>query len=124
MDNYLVPYLSMGGTREQFFKLTPKTIKYDFKAYEMRQQDKLQTAWLTGYYVKMALASTVLVAGLADKKIINKMPEYPEMPKPKTENQKKQNDKLETELLIAKMDKLMNHINNSNIEKRRTKPNE
>ena len=124
MDNYLVPYLSIGGTREQFFKLTPKTIKYDFKAYEMKKQNDIQQAWLTGYYVKMALASTVLVAGLADKKVVNKMPEYPELPKAKTESQKKKNDKLETDLMIAKMDRLMKHINNSNIEKRRTIPNE
>ena len=44
----------------------------------MRQQ---QMVWLTGAYVKNALQSTILVAGLADKNTASKMPKYPEMPK-------------------------------------------
>lgn len=52
----------------------------DFKAHENRINEQIQMAWITGLYTKMALQTSVLVCGLADKKVISKMPQYPEMP--------------------------------------------
>ena len=114
MDNYFVPFVSYGGTREEFFKLTPKTIKYYFKAFKMKTLRDNQLAWLNGLYIKQALQSSVLIAGLADKKVVSKMPKYPEMPK---DEPKSKNEKFETEYLIAKMDRLMRNINAQNKKK-------
>lgn len=46
----------------------------------MRQKRQAQEAWLIGAYVKQALSSTILVAGLADKNTANKLPKYPKCP--------------------------------------------
>ena len=52
------------------------------KKYQMESDKKRQEAWLIGAYVKSALSSTILVAGLADKDTAKKLPKYPECPKP------------------------------------------
>ena len=48
----------------------------------MESDKKRQEAWLIGAYVKSALSSTILVAGLADKDTSKKMPKYPDIPMP------------------------------------------
>jgi hypothetical protein len=77
---WLLPFLRIGGTRSEFWGLTPKELQIDFEAYNQRIKDQQQLAWLQGAYVKMALQSSVLIAGLATKEIANKLPPYPEMP--------------------------------------------
>ena len=42
---------------------------------------KQQGYWTIGAYVKNALQSTLLMAGLADEKTANKLPKYPDFPK-------------------------------------------
>ena len=39
-----------------------------------------QLAWLQGAYFKQALQSSVMICGLADRQVINKMPKYPDIP--------------------------------------------
>lgn len=110
MNVFLVPYLAIGGTRETFWKLTPKTIQYDFKAYEKKMEHDMQLAWLNGFYFQQALQSSILACSLADRKTASKMPDYPEMPASKKEEPK--NEKFETEFWVKKMDRLMDRINN------------
>lgn len=117
MECYLVPYLAIGGTRNDFWKLTPKTIKYDFMAFEQKREYDMQMAWLQGAYVKDAIESSIFICGLADKKVINKLPKYPPMPRQEKKKKSKKQDKAETELLIAKMDRLMERINSQNIKR-------
>lgn len=42
-------------------------------------------AWINGLYTKVALQTSIVMCGLADKKTINKMPKYPEMPQIKND---------------------------------------
>lgn len=115
MEEYLVPYLAIGGNRETFFKLTPKTIQYDFKAYKIKQQNKNQFAWLVGAYVKSALQSTVIMASLADRSAANKMPKYAEQPTFEKEDETDKMSKQDrTKYWVAKMDRLTKYINSKN----------
>ena len=71
-----------------FWKQTPKTIQIYFEADKIRQQQRVQEAWLIGLFVKQALSSTILVAGLADKSTPNHIPKYPKCPyEPETERE-------------------------------------
>lgn len=70
----------IGLDEDKFWKQTPKTIQIYFEADKLRQQRRVQEAWLVGSYVKQALASTILVAGLADKTTPNRIPKYPQCP--------------------------------------------
>lgn len=65
---------------DKFWKQTPKTIQIYFEADQLKQQRQVQHAWLVGAFVKQALSSTILVAGLADKNTANKLPKYPKCP--------------------------------------------
>lgn len=69
-------------TVEQYWYGDPRLILNFEKKYEAECNSKRQEAWLIGAYVKYALSSTILVAGLADKDTEKKLPKYPECPKP------------------------------------------
>jgi len=71
----------------------------------MRQQ---QMIWLQGAYVKNALQSTILVAGLADKNTAQKMPKYPEMPKFEEERELNEEQKHYERLRLANYFKSFN----------------
>jgi hypothetical protein len=79
-QEYLLPSLVIGLDEDRFWKQTPKTIQIYFEADKIRQQRQVQEAWLVGAYVKQALSSTILVAGLADKNTASKLPKYPKCP--------------------------------------------
>ena len=52
-----------------------------------------QLAWLQGAYFRQALQSSVVICGLADRQVINKMPKYPDIPyKDEVEQSKSQNE--------------------------------
>lgn len=64
-------------------------------------------AWISGLYTKMAIQSSVMVCGLADKSAINKMPSYPEMPTNNHEEERElaeEEIKVQTQYFIAKME--------------------
>lgn len=107
---YLQPFLSIGGDYNTFWRLTPKTIEVFFKAYKTKAKEQVKMAWLQGKYFQQALASTILVSTLADKKLAHKMPEYPEMPY-QTEEMKRElseQEKAQQQLDFAiKMEKWM-----------------
>ena len=102
---YLLPYLTIGGSRTEFWELTPKDIEIDFKAYKKRCEEKTQLAWLNGLYFKLALQSSVLVSTLADKSTKGKMPKYPDVPRSNEYIETEDRINAERELLIAKMNK-------------------
>lgn len=53
-----------------------------------------QLAWLQGAYFKQALQSSVVICGLADRQVINKMPKYPDIPyKDEVEKSRSQDEK-------------------------------
>lgn len=53
-----------------------------------------QLAWLQGAYFKQALQSSVMICGLADRQVINKMPKYPDIPyKDEVEKSQAQDEK-------------------------------
>lgn len=74
--------LVLGMTPEQYWYGNPRLLLNYEKKYQMESDKKRQEAWLIGAYVKSALSSTILVAGLADKDAGKKMPKYPDMPMP------------------------------------------
>lgn len=99
-----MPYLAIGGSRETFWKLTPKTIEIDFKAYKMKYEMQLKMAWVQGLYIKQAIQSSVMVCTLADKQNVKKMPKYPDEPKSE-QDLTPENIDAQKQLIIAKMDK-------------------
>lgn len=114
---WLLPYLSIGGNRETFWHLTPREIMIDFKAHRNRVNEQLQLAWINGFYVKQAIQSSVMICALADKRAINNMPKYPDMPK--TEEKEEMNEiqiEAKRQSLIAKMN-LWTRANNKRFEK-------
>ena len=74
--------LVLGMTPEQYWYDSPRLILNYEKKYQDEMLKKRQEAWLFGAYVKSAVSSTILVAGLADKGADKKMPKYPDMPMP------------------------------------------
>ena len=88
----------------------------DFQAYRKRCEKENQMAWLNGYYIKQALQSTILICGLADKKVINKMPKYPDMPLSKEETESEDYQSAKNKVLIAKMNKWQK-LNNARFKK-------
>lgn len=72
-----------------------------------------QNAWLVGAYVKNALQSTILTAGLADKQTASKLPKYPEMPKYESQDMTEERKQAER-LRLFKYYKKLAKINNKN----------
>lgn len=90
--------LVLGMTPEQYWYGNPRLLLNYEKKYQMESDKKRQEAWLIGAYVKSALSSTILVAGLADKDTSNKMPKYPECPMPTDEEGKTEMTEKQKEL--------------------------
>lgn len=62
-NEFLIPFLSINGDYNLFWKLTPRTLQFFFRAEEMRQKrqhniDDLHNYQL-GVYIKMAQASNL-----------------------------------------------------------------
>lgn len=85
-DEQLDVALQIGMTDTQFWYSNPRLMLNYIEKYKAEQLIIQQNAWLIGAYVKNALQSTILVAGLADKNTNQKMPKYPEMPRPSESN--------------------------------------
>lgn len=88
----------------------------DFRAYKRRCENQQQLAWLQGLYFKQALQSSVLACGLADKKVINNMPKYPDMPKTQEDIDREESKKAQVDLFIAKMNRWQ-RLNNAKNKK-------
>ena len=90
----LIPSLSIGIPEDVFWKKTPKSLAIYFKAYRKRKEDEAkrwsQQAWEMGMYVKAAIATTVVPAGLYDGK--HRLSDYPQCPHIKVENNPDEQD--------------------------------
>jgi len=95
--------LSIGGSRETFWHLTPKDIMIDFRAYQQKIKQQQQLAWLNGFYVKKAIESSIFMCGLADNKALRNLPKYPDFPKDEEEAINEEEIKKKREYMIAKM---------------------
>lgn len=104
--------MSIGGSRETFWHLKPSDLLIDFKAHENRLNEQIQLAWLNGYYTKLAIQSSVMVCGLADKSVIRQMPEYPKIPKKNDEVEEEKEIETKRQLMIARMNYWMRMNNN------------
>lgn len=67
-------------SEDVFWKQTPRKMKIYFDADKEKQKRKEQEMWMMGLYIKSALQSTVLAAGLFDPKKLGQLPKYPSMP--------------------------------------------
>ena len=112
--------MSIGGSRETFWHLTPKDIMIDFKAYKNRMRQQQQLAWLNGLYVKKAIESSVLICGLAEKRTVRNMPNYPEFPKDYVEIESEEEIQKKREYMIAKMN-YWTKINNKKFDNKNNK---
>jgi hypothetical protein len=102
-------------TPEQYWYDNPRLLLNYENSFRMECDRKRQEAWLVGAYVKVALSSTILVAGLADKGTEKKMPKYPDCPMPtndegEVEMTEKQKE-LEREKLSRYLHKLAKIVN-------------
>jgi hypothetical protein len=102
-------------TPEQYWYGNPRLLLNYEQKYKIESDKKRQEAWLIGAYVKSALSSTILVAGLADKDTGKKMPKYPDCPMPtndegEVEMTEKQKE-LERERLSRYLHKLAKIVN-------------
>ena len=90
-NEYLLPYLVIGGDENRFWSLTPKTIQLYFDAHAKRMELEEQKMWMMGQYIRLAISSvvgyTVSIPLLDDKSAKShfKPQEYPPQPSSKTE---------------------------------------
>ena len=81
LETELLDYgLTLGMTPEEYWYWDPHLLDNYEQAFKSKSQIKTQDLWLQGLYFKSALNSTVLIAGLADKKITSRMPKYADNP--------------------------------------------
>lgn len=109
--------MSIGGSRSEFWHLTPKDILIDFEAHKNKINEKIQMAWVIGAYTKAALASQVLACGLADRKAINQMPKYPSRPNTQDDFDDEEEIEAKRKMMIAKMN-YWTKMNNKNRQKK------
>lgn len=67
-------------TVEQYWYGHPNLLLNYAEKYKNQVKMNEYYAWLTATYVKSALNSSILIAGLADKNTASKLPKYAECP--------------------------------------------
>lgn len=84
-QEWLLPFLVIGGDEDKFWTLTPKSIQFYFEVDRKKREMKEQEMWLMGQYIRIAVSSAVMnCAGITDYKKY-KIPEYPKCPHIKEE---------------------------------------
>lgn len=76
--------LVVGMSPDEYWFGDPGLLYNYAEKYKIERQIREDELWAVGAYVKAALQSTILMAGLADKKTANSMPKYPEKPSSQT----------------------------------------
>lgn len=76
--------LVVGMTPDEYWFGDPGLLYNYAEKYKIERQIREDELWAAGAYVKAALQTTILMAGLADKKTANSMPKYPEKPSSQT----------------------------------------
>lgn len=79
-QEWLLPFLVIGGNEEKFWRLTPSELKFYFDVERKKKERKEQEMWLMGKYIKIAIESSVQnCVGMTDYKKFKPL-EYPECP--------------------------------------------
>lgn len=92
-NEFLLPYLVIGGDENRFWSLTPKTIQLYFEVYNRKLEIEEQKMWLMGQYIRHAIASSqgyvVSVPLMTEEALRKAKPnQYPEFPQRKRETTK------------------------------------
>lgn len=91
-QEWLLPFLVIGGNEDKFWHLTPSELKFYFDVERKKKEQKEQEMWLMGQYIRRAIESSFQnCVGMTDYKKYT-LPEYPKCPhlqegyKPRNEN--------------------------------------
>lgn len=94
-------------TEEQYWYGNPYLLLNYAEKYKDQVKMNEYYSWLTATYVKSALTSTILIAGLADKNTQSKMPKYAECPLQIDAEVEMSEERIEYEKM-----RLINYLNN------------
>ena len=79
-QEWLLPFLVIGGDEDKFWHLTPSELKFYFDVERKKKERKEQEMWLMGQYIKLAIESSVQnCVGMTDYKKFKPI-EYPKCP--------------------------------------------
>jgi hypothetical protein len=79
-QEWLLPFLVIGGNEDKFWHLTPSELKFYFDVERKKKERKEQEMWLMGQYIKIAIESSVQnCVGMTDYKKFKPL-EYPKCP--------------------------------------------
>lgn len=79
-QEWLLPFLVIGGDEDKFWHLTPSELKFYFDVERKKKERKEQEMWLMGMYIKTAIESSVQnCIGMTDYKKFS-VPKYPKCP--------------------------------------------
>lgn len=79
-QEWLLPFLVIGGDEDRFWHLSPTDIKFYFDVERKKKERKEQEMWLMGHYIKCAIESSVQnCVGMTDYKKFKPL-EYPKCP--------------------------------------------
>lgn len=79
-QEWLLPFLVIGGDEDKFWHLTPSELKFYFDVERKKKERKEQEMWLMGMYIKSAIESSVQnCMGMTDYKKFS-VPKYPKCP--------------------------------------------
>lgn len=79
-QEWLLPFLVIGGDEEKFWHLTPSELKFYFDVERKKKERKEQEMWLMGQYIKIAIESSYQhCVGMTDYKKFKPL-QYPKCP--------------------------------------------
>ena len=79
-QEWLLPFLVIGGNEDKFWSLTPSELKFYFDVERKKKQQKEQEMWLMGQYIRCAIESSYQnCIGMTDYKKFKPL-EYPKCP--------------------------------------------
>ena len=79
-QEWLLPFLVIGGNEDKFWHLTPIELKFYFDVERKKKEQREQEMWLMGQYIRCAIESSVQnCVGMTDYKKFKPL-EYPKCP--------------------------------------------
>jgi hypothetical protein len=79
-QEWLLPFLVIGGNEDKFWHLTPSELKFYFDVERKKKEQREQEMWLMGQYIRRAIESSYQhCIGMTDYKTF-KPQEYPKCP--------------------------------------------
>ena len=114
-------YLAMGMTYREFWELDSSLVIAYRKAYQIKQEESNNSAWLQGLYFLQALQSgvPVFLNGIMKTKV--DLPEFPQKPIPFSKDGKKKQEEDKMKLQVARMKAMAEQFNATFAKKQGTK---